>query len=102
LISQADGRLVAREADMMWDRSIRTVEWLMNEVSLLRLYILRAAYLFIVVGLGVCLWPGVLKLDKHYARSGFGGGCAPEAPDGGRAYPRGEQGEGRRREPDVL
>jgi hypothetical protein len=66
LISQADGRLFAREADMMWDRSIRTVEWLMNEVSLLRLYILRAVYLFIVVGLGVYLWPGVLKLDKHW------------------------------------
>jgi len=38
----------------------------MNEVSLLRLYILRAVYLFIVVGLGVYLWPGVLKLDKHW------------------------------------
>lgn len=38
----------------------------MNEVPLFRLYVLRAMYLFIVVGLGVYLWPGVLKPDRHW------------------------------------
>ncbi len=38
----------------------------MNEVSLLRLYVLRAMYLFIVVGLAAYLWPGVLDPDKHW------------------------------------
>jgi hypothetical protein len=38
----------------------------MNEVSLFRLYVLRAMYLFIVVGLGVYLWPGVLNPEKHW------------------------------------
>ena len=38
----------------------------MNEVSLSRLYILRAMYLFIAVGLGVYLWPGVLDPAKHW------------------------------------
>jgi hypothetical protein len=37
-----------------------------NEVSLFRLYVLRAMYLFIVVGLGVYLWPGVLAAQKHW------------------------------------
>ncbi len=30
----------------------------MNQVSSLRLYVLRALYLFIVVGLGLLVWPG--------------------------------------------
>jgi hypothetical protein len=38
----------------------------MNEVSLFRVYVLRAMYLFIVVGLGVYLWPGVLDPQKHW------------------------------------
>ena len=38
----------------------------MNEVSVFRLYVLRAMYLFIVVGLGVYLWPGVLNPRKHW------------------------------------
>lgn len=36
----------------------------MNEVSLFRIYLLRAMYLLIVVGLGIVVWPGVL----HHAR----------------------------------
>lgn len=38
----------------------------MNEVSVFRLYVLRAMYLFIVVGLGVYLWPSVLNPRKHW------------------------------------
>jgi hypothetical protein len=37
-----------------------------QDVSLFRLYVLRAMYLFIVVGLGVYLWPGVLDPDRHW------------------------------------
>lgn len=32
----------------------------MNEVSLFRLYLLRAMYLLVVVGLGIVVWPGVV------------------------------------------
>ncbi|MDB5756102.1 MAG: hypothetical protein JWP34_2079 [Massilia sp.] len=38
----------------------------MNEVSLFRLYLLRALYLFIAVGLGVEIWPGVIHHDKPW------------------------------------
>ena len=38
----------------------------MNQVSLFRLYVLRAIYLFIVVGLAVYLWPGVLDPNKRW------------------------------------
>ena len=38
----------------------------MPEVSLIRLYILRAMYLFIVVGLSFYVWPDVLDPDKHW------------------------------------
>jgi hypothetical protein len=38
----------------------------MNEVSLFRLYVLRALYLFIVVGMGVYMWPAVLDPNKHW------------------------------------
>ena len=38
----------------------------MNGVSLLRLYILPAMYLFIVVGLGCYLWPDVIDQSKHW------------------------------------
>jgi hypothetical protein len=33
----------------------------MPEVSTLRLYLLRATYLLIVVGLGLQIWPGILR-----------------------------------------
>lgn len=38
----------------------------MNEVSLCRLYILRGMYLFIAVGLGFYVWPGVLDPNRHW------------------------------------
>ena len=45
----------------------------MNEVSLFRLYVLRAMYLFIVVGLGIYLWPGVLDPEVLERRQLLGG-----------------------------
>jgi hypothetical protein len=33
----------------------------MTHVSLLRLYLLRATYLFVVVGLGLMVWPSILN-----------------------------------------
>ena len=45
----------------------------MNEVSVFRLYVLRAMYLFIVVGLGVYLWPGVLNPQKTLGTNGGDG-----------------------------
>jgi len=39
----------------------------MHEVSVFRLYVLRAVYLFIVVGLGVFLWPEILNPERHWA-----------------------------------
>jgi hypothetical protein len=33
----------------------------MSEVSLFRLYLLRAMYLLIAVGLGVTIWPGIIS-----------------------------------------
>ena len=33
----------------------------MTHVSLLRLYVLRATYLFVVVGLGLMVWPSILN-----------------------------------------
>jgi len=38
----------------------------MYEVSLFRLYVLRGMYLFILVGLGTYLWPGVIDPGKHW------------------------------------
>ncbi len=38
----------------------------MNQVSLSRLYVLRAMYLFIVLGLGLYLWPAILAPEKHW------------------------------------
>lgn len=38
----------------------------MNEVSLLRLYLLRALYLLIVVGLGIVVWPGVIQHERPW------------------------------------
>lgn len=38
----------------------------MNEVSLFRLYSLRALYLLVVVGLGITVWPGVIYHEKPW------------------------------------
>ena len=38
----------------------------MTEVSLLRLYALRATYLLIVVGLGIEIWPGLIHHEKPW------------------------------------
>lgn len=38
----------------------------MNDVSLVRLYVLRAMYAFIVLGLGVFLWPGIIDPARHW------------------------------------
>ena len=37
----------------------------MDRVSLFRLYLLRATYLFIVVGLGFLIWPSLLNPPEH-------------------------------------
>lgn len=37
-----------------------------DEVSLFRLYLLRALYLLVVVGLGLVVWPGVVQRDKPW------------------------------------
>ncbi len=41
----------------------------MTEVSTFRLYMLRAMYLFIVLGLGVFLWPSVLDPTQHWGKT---------------------------------
>jgi hypothetical protein len=38
----------------------------MNEVSLFRLYLLRALYLLVVVGLGMMIWPGVIHRNQPW------------------------------------
>jgi hypothetical protein len=38
----------------------------MTEISLFRLYLLRALYLLIVVGLGLVVWPGVIHHEKPW------------------------------------
>jgi len=38
----------------------------MHEVSLFRLYVLRAMYLFILVGLSFYVWPGLLHTETHW------------------------------------
>jgi hypothetical protein len=37
----------------------------MNELSTLRLYLLRVAYLIIFVGLALMIWPGILFHDEN-------------------------------------
>ena len=39
---------------------------MMNEISLFRLYLLRIAYLLLVVGLGSEIWPGILDHTKTW------------------------------------
>jgi hypothetical protein len=41
-----------------------------QEVSVLRLYLLRAMYLLIVVGLGVVVWPGIISHAKPWTLNG--------------------------------
>lgn len=36
----------------------------MSEVSTFRLYLMRATYLFLVVGLGLTIWPGIIHHGK--------------------------------------
>lgn len=38
----------------------------MHEVSLSRLYVLRALYLLVVVGLGINIWPTIIHHDKPW------------------------------------
>lgn len=38
----------------------------MTEVSLLRLYALRACYLLLVVGLGLTVWPGIIQPETPW------------------------------------
>jgi hypothetical protein len=38
----------------------------MTQVSLLRLYALRAGYLLLVVGLGSTIWPGIIDHEKPW------------------------------------
>jgi hypothetical protein len=40
----------------------------MNDVSTLRLYLLRATYLFVVLGLGVTIWPLILNVPPDLER----------------------------------
>ncbi len=42
----------------------------MNDVSLVRLYALRAFYLLVVVGLGVSVWPDVIDPARHWSLAG--------------------------------
>src|SRR5450432_146192 len=37
-----------------------------TQVSLLRLYALRATYLLLIVGLGIDVWPGIIHHDKPW------------------------------------
>ena len=53
----------------------------MGEVSILRLYLLRAGYLLVFVGLALMIWPGILWHDDNVphmntaVRSLLGGVC---------------------------
>ncbi len=42
----------------------------MNDVSLFRLYVLRALYLLIAVGLGIMVWPDVIVRDQPWPLMG--------------------------------
>jgi hypothetical protein len=47
----------------------------MNEISVFRLCVLRAMYLFVVIGLGVYLWPAVLDPAKHWDEAAGQSAC---------------------------
>lgn len=38
----------------------------MHQVSLFRLYLLRAMYLLMAIGLGVVVWPGMIRHDQPW------------------------------------
>lgn len=40
----------------------------MKEISLFRLYLLRALYLLVIVGLGIKVWPGVIRHEEPWER----------------------------------
>ena len=42
----------------------------MNDVSILRLYLLRAMYLLIAVGLGIMIWPGIVSPPGNLSHMG--------------------------------
>jgi hypothetical protein len=42
----------------------------MSEVSTVRLYLLRAMYLLIAVGLGITIWPGILSPSDNLSHMG--------------------------------
>jgi hypothetical protein len=42
----------------------------MNDVSIFRLYLLRAMYLFIAVGLGIMIWPGIVSPPANLSHMG--------------------------------
>jgi hypothetical protein len=42
----------------------------MSEVSTIRLYLLRAMYLLIAVGLGITIWPGILSPPESLSHMG--------------------------------
>lgn len=42
----------------------------MSEVSTFRLYLLRALYLLIAVGLGITIWPGILSPPENLSHMG--------------------------------
>jgi len=46
--------------------SLKATVYQMNEVSLFRLYLLRALYLLIIVGHGIVVWPGVIHHEKPW------------------------------------
>ncbi len=42
----------------------------MNELSILRLYLLRAGYLVIAVGLAIMIWPGIVRPPENVSHMG--------------------------------
>ena len=51
----------------------------MADVTLFRLYLLRALYLLVVVGLGTVVWPGVIHPGKPWALMDGVVACMPAA-----------------------
>jgi hypothetical protein len=42
----------------------------MSEVSIFRLYLLRAGYLIIAVGLAIMIWPGIIRPPENLSHMG--------------------------------